>query len=157
MSIFFQDGQKENRKDSILSDGEISDDSLPPPDTSQEPTATQGELVFEEGLSGITLSVDRQEEALLTPDSREEGELESDGEVISEREDVEKEEGEQTDEDPHQKVHSLIAQLWIILLLFCLCYRLWQRRMRIKMTMKVLHESGIFPILFCVLIISINR
>ena len=43
-------------------------------------------MVFEEGLSGITLSVDRLEEALLTPDSREEGEVDSDGELSSESE-----------------------------------------------------------------------
>ena len=70
--------------------------------------------MFEEGLSAITLSVGKLEEALLTPDSREEGEVESDGEVISEAEETgrqleEREEGEETDgEVPAHKVASFV-------------------------------------------------
>ncbi|KAI6646722.1 hypothetical protein LOD99_12843 [Oopsacas minuta] len=95
-----------------LSEGEISDDSSPPtpPEPSQEIGGTHGELVFEEGLSAITLSVDKLEEALLTPDSREEGEVESDGVVISEAGEIGQqmdiEEGEVTDDEHSDQRNS---------------------------------------------------
>ena len=62
--------------------------------------------MFEESLSAITLSVDKQEEALLSPDSREEGEVESDGELTSESG-----EGKQEKDKEQQKVNKYILIL----------------------------------------------